>query len=378
MKSSKTVRFIIAGISLLAIIAYGYTMLTASERTEEVYEDLTGKDSLDYYIFTELLERLDYSIAEWRDPEKLPKNGVFILLKPTSEYKVRMKSELLDWVRDGNILVISGMSEALELLTGFEMESIAAGKDNDIWNIQNLEQYPRSTLKYVTNTVFPETEEVIPYASNAFGVLAGGREEGDGEILLFSDIRILTNMELENYDTAELINAVFARYHDRKIYYAGVRGTQVTESEGNPILILFKGRLKFVTIQVLMLLLFYYFAVGIRFGPPDLPTVEEQRFLKRHLKGLGGFFEKMKAGFFILEIYQKYYRTELLEFYSLPKNISNSILINHMEKSAPGKTDEAMKFFSAEKLSVSEIMYLRNQMNIIIKEIKSKGRKDGI
>ncbi len=378
MKSSKTVRLIIAAISLLVIIIYAYTMLTASEQTEEVYEDLKGKDSLDYFIFTELLDRLDYSISEWRDPEALPRDGVLVLLKPSSEYKVRNKSELLDWVRAGNILVISGMSEALELLTGFEMVPIAAGPDPEIWYVDNLPQYTRSTLKYQSSVVFPDSGEVIPYASNSYGVLAGGRAEGEGEIILFSDIRILTNMEMDNYDLAEFINALFARYYEREIYYAGVKGTRVTKAEGNPIIILFKGRLKFTAIQILLLIIFYFLAIGIRFGPPDLPTVEEQRFLRRHLAGLGGFFEKMRAHFFILGIYQKYYRNQLLEFYSLPNNVSNSTLIRHMEKTLPGKTEEAMKFFSAEKLPVSEIMYLRNQMHIMIKEIKSKGRKDGI
>ena len=378
MKSSKIIRFIIISISLLAILGYGYAMLTASERTEEVYEDLKSQDDYSYYVFSELLEKLDYNVSEWRDPENLPRNGVFVLLKPASDYKVRMKTELLDWAGEGNILIISGMSEALELRTGFEMEPVPGGQDYDVWNIDNLPRYTRSTLKYESNTVFSDSEEVIRYASNEYGVLAGGRAEGDGEIILISDISMFTTGKLKNYDVAEFMNAVFARYYDRKIYYAGIRGTRLTKAEGNPIIILFKGRLKFVTIQFLAILLFYFLAIGIRFGPPDLPTVEEQRFLKRHLRGLGGFFEKMRANFFVLGIYQKYYRNQLLEFYSLPNNISNSILIRHMEKAVPGKTEEALKFFSAESLSIWEIMHLRNQMNIMIKEIKSKGRKDGI
>ena len=385
MKSVRSVKFIIAAISLLVIIGYGYSMLTASEQTEEAYEYLKGKGSMDYYIFIELLERLDYNISEWKNSESLPRDGVLVLLKPSSEYKIRKKAKLLDWVEEGNILAITGMSEGLELLTGFEMVPIPVNLETELWDVDNLPLYPRNTLKYRSGVAFADSEEVVRYASNSYGVLSGGRKEGEGEIILFSDITIFANMKLDNgvtavgsYDLAEFINAVFSRYHDREIYYAGVRGTAVVKAEGNPIAILFKGRLKFITIHVLLLILFYFLAIGIRFGPPDLPTVDEQRFLKRHLKGLGGFFEKMHAGFFVYEIYRKYYRNQLLEFYSLPNNVPNSRLIRHIEKAAPDKTEDALRFFSTEKLSISEIMYLRNQMHIMIKEIRTKGRKDGI
>lgn len=378
MKSNRGIRIIVAVISLILIVAYAFTMMTASEQTEDLNENLKSKDPLGYYIFIELLDRLGYRTAEWNNPEALPDTGTLVLLKPTTEYKIKNKTVLINWVKKGNTLVIAGISEALELLTGFKSAVINIDKDSEVWNVRNLENYSRSTLIYQSNRVFVDNENAVPYASNSYGVLAGARKEGEGEIILISEAVFLTNKSLESDQNADFVNAVLSRSYDKRIFYAGTGITLVAKAEGNPIIVLFKGRIKFVTIQILILIFMFYLAIGIRFGPPDLPAIAEQRFLKRHLAGLGGFFSKMNALFFVLEINQKYYRTRFLKFYSLPQNAADYELKEHMEKSIPGSWKDVETFFSSGNKSISDIIYLRNKMHKLLLEIKAKGRKDGI
>jgi hypothetical protein len=363
-------RFLIALVAFLFLAVYTVSMMTASGEEDVTEEDLTSKSEYGYYIFTEMLDRLDYNIKEWKTPDHFPDTGVLVLLLPSSQYKIRNKSALLDWVAEGNILVQCGVSEQIDVLTGFQRGIRQNTKNWNKWKLQNLESYERIIFTYESVQITRAATGIIPYVYDNEDFLICGKKSGYGEIITIADPGFLTNREMQTRETSVLVSALFSSFYDKPFYYAGIKATSAPKAEGNPILVLFSGRIKFVSIHLLLMLSVYYIAIGIRFGPPELQTVSQQRFLKRHLMGLGAFFQRVNAQSFVRENLQDFYRHRFLKFLSLPRNTENSKFRNQLEKDIPESAAEIIEFITSEEYSVSRLISGKNRMEAILRDMK--------
>lgn len=367
---------VVAGVFALLLIAV-YTIMsitgTGNPETEEAFEDLKNKEASGFFIFIELLDRMDYQISEWKHPDRFPDNGVLILLKNSSDYKRRNKREILNWVQQGNILIQAQPSETIDILTGFRLENIYNTKKSNVWFTSNLENNDIGAFLFESSQIFVEDDNAKVYASNDQGSLIVGRLEEAGEIISFADNYFFTNFNTASVEISTFINSLISKYYNKKFYYVGVKGLQAKLEKGNPFLILFAGRLKYITLHLLFFMFVYFLSIGLRFGPPDLPTVSKQRFLRRHLAGMGNFFEKVKAASFVLQTYKNYFRHRFLHYYSMPYNSSNEVLILKIRNNFPEYGPEIENFFSANSIQTQELIHIRNLLNKILKDLKSKG-----
>ncbi|MCP4181123.1 MAG: DUF4350 domain-containing protein [bacterium] len=297
-----------------------------------------------YYVFYRLLEELEYEIT-FEETYSVPeddKSTIVYIDSLTDE--ILMEDQLSSWVRSGNTLVVFG-NLVEQFLDG---ESIEYGENEEIiFNNENID--PGDSI-FASNYIPIEyldsrgkQKKVIAENSDG-GAIIVELMEGEGSVLIISDLSIFNNMNMHNSQNAVLLNNLFLELIDNPVYLR----ERVSKALYAPSIVkeLLGGKNFLLTLHLIIMLIMFIFITGKRFSKPERLEGKKLRKVTEHIKAVGLFYQKAGAYKLLDQIDSEYFKSvickdkkpahmneqEFLDIISYKEGISNDEIAGRFRK----------------------------------------------
>jgi hypothetical protein len=270
----------------------------------------------EYYLFYKLYGRLGYKIGDHPFTTiPLHPGDMAVCFDYDGEQTVLNKG-LQQWIERGGTLFVGGLKGKED---PFSSSPIKAAPTRSI--IRRRPQAARAakepvlvrlngraSIQYFTATADVERHHVL--LDSEHGPLIYAMKRGKGRIIVLSDSRLLTNDYLRKENLAVFFNQLMRPAFKQRIYI--LRQDIANRQKAVPLLaLLFTGKLVYLTLQLLWILLLFIVWQGKRLGEPQLVDPFARRTLSEHLKAVSQFYQKTNALSIVDEINSDYVRYKL-------------------------------------------------------------------
>ncbi len=299
---------------MLAVIGFIFILLylfVSFIGLKEVSDDSAVKKSpYSFELFYRLFTNLDYKIEKWPGQAPLPDSD-FIMILNYQDYNKDFIESLLPWVEQGGNLFIAGVISEEDPIFQYKLDYYKKIDKLEVAPV--ISQDVRSISADKGRMITSELEDDQKLIYNDEGTVLYQEKYGSGNVFLLSDSSFLTDRQIQHEDIAILTNNILKTYFRQKIYVKEFRLNYIESAD--PMGIFFKGKLFLLTLQLIILGLFFVAWKGIRFGNPISIDLYSRRSLSEHLQGVGQFYQKAKA-------FQLMDKTDIHYFiYVLEKNL---------------------------------------------------------
>lgn len=275
-----------------------------------------------YYLFHKLYKNLNYTIIG-HYPRRLPEPRGNLMIYFNYDGNEKQFNKLRgQWVKKGGTLWIAGIQGDLDPVSS---GGLACSRIKTAFHHRaNPEAGPPGgkpvvTLKekYVKHFIKDsewDGEGIL--LDSGPGPLLYKTSEGLGSILVLSDSVLITNEYLRQDRAALFFNRLLQPYYGKQIY---IFRADLSGGPGTiPVLVLlFKDKLLFITLQLLWILALFMARQGKRFGEPQLLDPYARRTLSEHLKAIGHFYQKTGRPGIVDEINGEYFKYRLTKITGL-------------------------------------------------------------
>lgn len=360
-------QYYIPAIAFFFIFLYALFLVTGEEVPVQNRRNSFNKGGSGYFLFYKLFKRLNYKFERWYEAEPPGDFGCLVYF----DYYPRDKEileRILKWVRQGNILFLAGVNAGYDPVFSGE---IASGPAREVKIAKTMgSETPQMTFSFTNSRYLkPGPGDRVLLRSES-GALAIQRPLGRGKVFLFPDNKLFVNRNFINPNHALFLNLVFKSYY-RNDFYIYEYGTGIHKVT-NPVLILFKGDLIFVTLHLLLTGILFAAWKSKRFGKPLRAEPFKRRSLNVHLAAVGDFYQKTRAAGIVESLTRKYFIYKIKHILNLKKNISTGELVEVLVKYT-GKSPAKIKVLLAEPGGIPEKMLFMKQkeMSDLIAEIEN-------
>lgn len=320
-------RNLIAASGFILIIIFIFVQIIGSENIGENDIIINDKGENGYFIFYNLLKNLNYKTSIWHFIRKPRDNTCFIILDYNYDKQSSLNS-ILEYLETGNILFIIGIRSEKEPVFNSEIE-FTPSLDNKIiisdkYNDDISEIYAKITKSILTS----DTDEVI--LSTADSNVFIKKPYKEGYVYILPDEVLFTNSGLYDPDMAVFVNNIFKQFYDHEIIFFDKEASILKEI--NPIIVLFKGRLFYITMQLVIIFIFFAFYKGIRFGSPIHVDTIIRRSITGHLNAVGQFYLKNHTFALIDELNISFFIFKLKDIFKIRKHVSLDELYIYLVK----------------------------------------------
>lgn len=369
--------FIIVGFSFIVIFFIVRVMFP----TEIVNRDpkFHNKKDEGFYIFYQLLEKLDYKIKATGEKEKLLKSSSVMIYTSEStdilsnnkkekdpQMSILRSPELHQWVERGNDLVLIG-SESIDQYYGnpftgttknsstiILFKSLTGG---DCTHFKDYQYKSEKVFYPLFLKRFKESKLTLLGESESDEVSVAQIQEGAGTVLLIAEGDFFSNINLKDLHYAYLLDALFSPYKNKKIYLIRKPVKLIpTPSIGT---FLFSGRHVVLVVHSLIMFLLFLYLAGKRFARPEILLGKKQRESTEHTRAVGIFYQRGQAFSLIEKIDSEYFKTMVC-----------------LNKKPNELTPDEYEEFTREKKSISvKEIYVRFWQRTQLRQKKTRRRK---
>jgi len=275
-------RFFIPATASLFLLLYVFILLTGDPSAGGGRNSSFNQGERGYFLFHHLFVQLDYRLQRHFQSQAPEGRGCLIYFDyfPSGNDQLQ---PLLDWVKKGNVLYMVGIFQDRDPI--FSRKIQAAVCDGIV--SKTLTFSPR----YVRSIKKQEGDQVLLHSGS--DVLVMGMQLGQGRVFLIPDNFLFVNSLFTNPNHAVFLNSLFAPYFNNNIYIYEY-GTNVYKVK-QPILILFRGKLLYITLQLMLLGLVFLLWRSKQFGKPRRFDSLKRRSLSNHLTAVADFYRKAGA-----------------------------------------------------------------------------------
>ncbi|MCP5054184.1 MAG: hypothetical protein GY940_43860, partial [bacterium] len=208
---------------------------------------------------------------------------------------------------------------------------------------------------------------------NESGALLIKQDYGEGTVYLFADNRLFVNRYFTNPHHALYLNRILGYHFDRTFFFHEY-GSGV-EKVGSPLLILFKGKLLYLMIHLVLLGLIFVAWRSKRFGKPLRVEPFKRRSLNVHLEAVGGFFRKTRAVGIAAELNRKYMIYRVKHLLNLKRNISDKDLMEKLSDYTGKEPGEILGLMEKTATGVEHSLFEKRKRAFrLIADIKQNKR----
>lgn len=293
------------GIFFALILAFTLLQVTGARTVEYGEGSKVSEKHQSYYVFYKLLSRLGYKTRKWYgNIPRFSKN--VIVMFDYNENDSELLEEVVEWVKKGNVLFLIGNRTDNDPVLDSPLKT--TGEPGEVV-VDRAYSEDVDTLFLESASVFEGEHDGRALISCEEGDLLVSASLGDGNVYICPDTQFFRNRDLLNYPHGIFLNNLFKKYYDHKILVYEYKPDIKTAI--NPIMILFKGKLLFVTLQLLLIGLFFCLWKGKRFGSIVKLNPFARRSLKEHLLAIGYFYQRTGYYKVINTIDAKYFLFQL-------------------------------------------------------------------
>lgn len=373
MKRYLKARYYIPLTGFFLVILYVLFSLTGVRTAVKQRKNTFNRSGSGFFYFYRLFQQLDYGLKRWYEVKPPAEKGCLVYFDYFKKDNPNLLG-ILDWVREGNVLILAGIHTPTDpIFSG----RIRFGPTGNVTVSPGLTSQ-RLTFSFSRSRCLETADGDTPLVWGESGALLTRKPLGKGTVYLFPDNNLFVNWNFRNPDHAVFLNALFKTYYNTTIYIYEY-GTGVYKVR-NPVMILFKGSLLFVTLHLVIMGLLFALRVGKRFGNPVHAEPFKRRSLSVHLAAVGGFYRKARAYNVTESFIRKYLVYRIKTIFNIKKNPTSRELAEILERhtgAPPAKIEELL----GAPASISEKLLLskRKAIDDLIVELrgykKNKQRK---
>ena len=262
----------------------------------------------EYSLFYKLYGNLGYKIENHYRPT-LPnqKNSVLIYLDCVPN-KEELDKIIRQWVEPGGVLFIVGINSDCDPVSSAQ---ISESSIQSIYTVNESSTnlmigFTEQTFRYLSTDDDFVMENVI--LSTEMGPLLYGITKGKGTVFVLSDSELLKDKHLCMEKVAIFFNSIFKPYFAKEFFVVRSDFREVVDTSTPVLVLFFKDRLIFVTLQLIWIMLLFFAWQGKRFGQPQLLDPYAKRTISEHLRAVGHFYQKTNAARIIDRINTGYFK----------------------------------------------------------------------
>jgi hypothetical protein len=335
------------GIILLLILFFALgTLLIPSEKTE--YPDYIAMSPSPTGIkaFYTYVKSLDIPSEVWERPvEQLsfqPEGQLMLLIEPNTMFNQAEQEKWIEWMEKGNHIWL--VSKFPEGFFNVKTNHIKSSDDDNTQKIGDFKAVVDTTLR-----LHPNSNDEIIY-EDAFGVVAMTRSFGQGELTVLLTPEWLLNGQILKQNHLELLTPLFNRTQPQLVWFNDyIHGyeSQLAIIEAYPqwLLLIFA--------QVLLVVLLWLWAKGMRFGPILIPREWTVRYGDERIKAQAVWYQKGEFYDETLSHQVDYVRLILQEKWGIPTNLAIHEVIELSKRRLP--SDKQARWIQNWK-EVSELL----------------------
>lgn len=271
-------------------------------------------ESASYALFFKLFRKLGYTVKV-QYTQLLPRpDGNLLVYFDYEDDRESWQTVLNKWVKPGGTVLLAGISGETDPFTkhSLEYDQIkyifgveASGNPNR--KIEKLAlKLKEHHLKHLPYPNKLRTEQIL--LDSTHGPFLYQMDQGRGRIFVLTDSNLLGDEILREGRTAIYFNRLLGDYFPKRIYVMDANAAR--QNQPVPLLaLLFRGKLGYVTLQLLLLIALFITWQGKRFGQPQTATPYSRRTLSEHLKAVGNWYQKTGSVAMVDEINCGYFRS---------------------------------------------------------------------
>lgn len=323
IKEFGNIRIIIFVIASLCIALYTLVMISGYSGVKKEAQPTRDKGSNGYYIFYTLLKRCGYKIQHWDPFTSFRQDAVLFYFNYTND-QAREFREIKDRVSRGNVLFLIGIKTDTDpvfnnkIIHGDIQEiDVHSSLDDDI-----------DEFSYKSSLYFDKESKGEILLGNSRGSLLLRDDFKQGTVYLLSDSMLFSNRSLVNENNAVFLNNLLKEYYMNSIFVHEPVPVVTT----SPVAFLFRGRLFYLTIHLLLMGLVFILINVVRFGNPVMANPLARRTLQEHLNAVGYFYLKSNALHLADTYGVKYFVYQVKNILGIKKRVSIKKLVKIIQK----------------------------------------------
>ena len=373
MKRYLKAQYYIPLTGFFLVVLYVLFSLTGERTMVKHRKNTFNKSGSGFFYFYRLFKQLDYGLKRWYQVNPPAEKGCLIYFDYYEKNKPGLGA-LLDWVREGNVLILAGIHTPTDPVFSGRIRS---GPTGSVTVSPDLTS-EALTFSFSRSRYLETVDGDAPLVRGESGALLTRKSLGKGTVFLFPGNNLFVNRNFFHPDHAVLLNSLFKAYFNKTIYIYEY-GTGVYKVR-NPVMILFKGSLLFVTLHLFLMGLVFVLRVGKRFGNPIHAEPFKRRSLSVHLAAVGGFYRKARAYKVTESFIRKYLVYRIKTIFNIKKNPASRELAEILERHTGTPRSKIEELLEAPP-SISEKILLnkRKAIDDLIVELrgykKNKQRK---
>lgn len=277
-------------------------------------EPTAGLQETDSYaLFHKLFRQLGYQV-QVQYTRLLPRPEGNLLVYFDYEYdRQNWQQVLRGWVKPGGTVLMAGISDETDPVSSHRLETDPV---QFVYGV-TPSATPRSKARKLNLKLKEHSLKHLPYPNHlkagsvllesTHGPLLYQTTHGAGKIMVLTDSSLLQNDLLREGKTAIYFNRLLEPYFLHRIYIMDPNTARQTKPV--PLLaLLFRGKLGYLTLQLLLLIALFGVWQGKRFGRPQTAAPYARRTLTEHLSAVGNWYQKTGSIAMVDEINCGYFR----------------------------------------------------------------------
>ena len=335
----------------------------------------------EYSLFYRLYKNLGYRLNELHTPTLPKQQGDLLICFDRDLEKEELDKVVAEWVKPGGSLFLAGMTGLRDPLTLAELDVsriYSVYEQNQTGLPRSINNFKGEMIKHVVNNSNQFRQKVI--LDSEQGPLLYQLTEGAGSIFMLTDSELLKEDYLKEETTAIFFNELFKPYFKKRIYFIWGDTGQSSPSQATPSLsLLFKDKMRFISLQLIWILLLFILWQGTRFGEPQLLDPYRKRALSEHLKAVANFYQKTNSLMILDQINLEYFIFKLNKitgrrFKSSNRPEERNIIVKYLETAVPDLSSSQIRLCLSEtkNQTLSQIQSKEKLRDTILKSLKKE------
>lgn len=332
----------IIGIALIVVLLIFSASGVQLDRPRSKY--FTEKKVHGYFGFKSLLKKLSYEVKEDRSFYSKDIKQSVILYVDYSDKDTFLQNDALDWIRDGNTLIID--AEMAEFVFDKEISKWADSKEDVNFLKDDIRDITTIETQYLMNEELIDlfdSYDIIAETKSGLFIIQGYL--GNGALLIVSDMTLFNNQIFKNdeKEKAYVLDSILSQYKESEILLRERMESYIK----TPSFLreFFTGKYSYLTFHICIMFILFVIFTGKRFVKPQNIKAIRHREVTEHIHAVGNLYKRAKAEELISDIDIEFFKTIICKN-KIPFNID----INDYEK-ATQRSNFKKGFILREKLS---------------------------
>ncbi len=325
MKALMRFNIIIPITALFFVVIYAFLLLLGIRSVNTENKQTSNTSHYGFSYIYRLLKELGYKVKRVSSYRIESGKNCFIMINNEFKNDVERK-QVLSWVKGGGVLFLIGemgserINSEYKLKTGsIQNISFKKGMGKDVKN-----------LNYNYGSYFVGVSEENILVNSNQGALIIKVKTGKGVIFAAAGASFFNNGHIKKENAAVIFNNILGKYYDEKYNILFLEKAPEYRVDKNPVMILFRGRIFFITMHVILMVLLFCFWKAKRFGNAMSLNPYGRRKITEHIAAVGDFYRKAKKRNLIEKLEIDYFITVITNRLRISRSISAEALADRV------------------------------------------------